>query len=59
MPFLTTKRSGWLRCVAHGMRDITHEPMQPSEELENKSEMTLELFGFVKQSAMTSHSPTA
>ena len=51
--------SGWLGCVVHGMRDITHEPMRPTEELENESEMTLELFGFVKQSAVTSHSPTA
>ena len=33
--------------------------MRPSEELENESEMTLELFGFVKQSAVTSHFPTA
>ena len=33
--------------------------MWPSKELENESEMTLELFGFVKQSAVTSHSPTA
>ena len=42
-----------------GMRDITREPMRPSGELENESEMTLELFGpFVKQSAVTSHSPT-
>ena len=47
--------SGWLGCAAHGMCDITHEPMQPSDELKNKSE----LFGFVKQSAVTSHSPTA
>ena len=41
------------------MHDITREPMRPSEELGNESEITLELFGFVKQSAMTSHSPTA
>ena len=40
----------------HGMRNITREPMRPSEELENEC---LELFGFVKQSAMTSHSLTA
>ena len=40
------------------MFDIRREPMRPHEELENKSEMTLELFGFVKQSAVTSHSPT-
>ena len=32
--------------------------MWASEELENESEMTLELFGFVKQSVVTSHSPT-
>ena len=43
MPFLVTAHaSGWLRCAAHGMRDITREPMWPSEELENESEeMTL------------------
>ena len=41
------------------MRDITREPMRPSEELKNKSVMTLELVGFVKQSTVTSHSPTA
>ena len=29
------------------MRDITPEPMRQSEELENESEMTLELFGLV------------
>ena len=40
------------------MRDITREPMWPSEELKNKSVMTLELVGFVKQSTVTSHSPT-
>ena len=50
---LGDKASSWLGCAVHGMRDITREPMRPSEE------MTLELFGFVKQSAMTSHSPTA
>ena len=33
--------------------------MRPCEELENESEMTLELLGFVKQSAVTSHSPIA
>ena len=33
--------------------------MRPREELVNESEMTLELFGFVKQSVVTSHSPTA
>ena len=42
----------------HGLHDITCEPMWASEELENESEMTLELFGFVKQSVVTSHSPT-
>ena len=41
------------------MYDIAREPMQPSEELGNESEITLELFGFVKQLAMTSLSPTA
>ena len=41
------------------MRDITREPMLLSEELENELEMTLELFGFVKQSAVTFNSPTA
>ena len=57
---LGDKASGWLGCAAHGMCDITCEPMRPSEELENESEMTLELFGpLVKQSAVTSHSPTA
>ena len=57
---LGNKASGCLLgCAAHSMRDITCEPMWPSEELENESEMTLELFGFVKQSAVTSHSPTA
>ena len=30
---LGDKASGWLGCAAHGMRDITHEPMQPSEAL--------------------------
>ena len=55
---LGNKASGWLGCAAHGMRIIIREPMRPSEELENESEMTLELFGFVKQSAVTSHSPT-
>ena len=40
------------------MHDITRESMRSSEELENESEMTLELFGFAKQLAMTSHSPT-
>ena len=44
---LSDKVSGWLGCAAHNMRDITREPMQPSEELENKSEMTSELFGCV------------
>ena len=33
--------------------------MRPCEELANESEMTLELFGFLKQSAVTSYSPTA
>ena len=56
---LGDKASGWLKCAAHGMHDITCESMQSSEELENESEMTLELFGFAKQLAMTSHSPTA
>ena len=57
-PFLATA-SGWLGCAAHGMRDITREPMQPSGELENESEMTSEPSGpFVKQSAVTSHSLT-
>ena len=56
---LGDKASGWLGCAAHGMRDITRESMRPSEKLENESEMILELFGFVKQSVMTSHSPTA
>ena len=46
-------------CAVDGMRDITREPMRPSEELKNESEMTLELFRFMKQSAVTSHSPTA
>ena len=45
---LVDKASGWLGCAVHGMCYITRE-----------SEMTLELFRFVKQSAMTSHSPTA
>ena len=40
------------------MHDITCEPMRPCEELEDESEMTLELFGSVKQLAVTSHSPT-
>ena len=56
---LGNKALCWLGCAAHGMRDVTHEPMWPSKELENESEMTLELFRFVKQSAVTSHSPTA
>ena len=30
---LGDKVSGWLGCAAHGMRDITHEPMRPTEEL--------------------------
>ena len=55
---LGDKASGWLGCVAHGMRDITREPLRPSEELKNESVMTLELFGFEKQSTVTSHSPT-
>ena len=55
---LGDKVSGWLESVAHGMHDITRESMRPSEELENESEMTLELFGVAKQLAMTSHSPT-
>ena len=55
---LGNKASGWLGCAAHGMHDITREPMRPGEELENESEMTLEPFGFVKQSVVTSHSPT-
>ena len=33
-PFLATV-SGWLRHAAHGMFDITREPMRPHEELEN------------------------
>ena len=41
------------------MRDITCEPMRPCEELEDESEMTLELFRSVKQSSVASHSPTA
>ena len=57
-PFLAIA-SCWLGCAAHSMRDITREPMWPSEELKNKSVMTLELVGFVKQSTVTSHSPTA
>ena len=32
---LCDKGSGWLECAADGMHDITHEPMRPSEELEN------------------------
>ena len=56
---LGDKASSWLGCAVHGMRHVTREPMRPSGELENESEMTLELFGpFVKQSAVTSHSPT-
>ena len=47
---LSDKASGWLGCAAHNMRDITREPMRPSEELENKSEMTSELFGCVDSS---------
>ena len=56
---LGDRASGWLGCAAHSMRAITREPMRPSKELENESEMTLELFGFVKQSGVTSHSPMA
>ena len=56
---LGDKASGWLKCAAHGMHDITHESMWSREELKNESEMTLELFGVVKQLAMTSYSPTA
>ena len=56
---LGDKMSGWLGCAAHGMCKLAREPMWPSEELQNESETTLELFGFVKQSAVTSHSPTA
>ena len=56
---LGDKASGWLGCAAHGICDMTREPMWPSGELKNESEMTLELFRpFVKQSAVTSHSPT-
>ena len=29
---LGDKASGWLGCAAHSMRDITREPMQPSEK---------------------------
>ena len=30
------KTSGWLGCAVHSMRDITREPMWPSEKLENE-----------------------
>ena len=36
---LGDKASGWLGCAAHGMRDTTCEPMRPSGELENESEI--------------------
>ena len=39
---LGDKAPGWLGCAAYGMRDITREPMWSSEELKNKSKMTLE-----------------
>ena len=56
---LGDKASGWLGCAVHSMRNITREPMRPSEELKNECLDLFHVFGFVKQSVMTSHSPTA